>query len=146
LLVEKKFRLAPEAGHDRITCSLGIKCFQGSGRFRLGLEVVLNLLAGDAPDRYYSAPGWKQNLEWKGELPGSNSLRLTDEWLKVSLELTPDPIPAFWWLCPIFSVSQSEDGFEKVYQGSSIMPVWELDLKTSSTWECSVVLGLRPLG
>jgi alpha-amylase len=145
LLVEKQFRLEPQAGHDRLICLLGIKCFQGSGRFRLGLEVILNLLAGDAPDRYFSTPGWKQNLEWRGELPGSNALSLTDEWLKVSLDLAPDPLPAFWWLCPIFSVSQSEDGFEKVYQGSSIMPVWELDLKTSSSWECSVALGLRPL-
>lgn len=145
LLVEKQFRLQPEPGLDRFTCLLRVKCFQGVGKFRLGLEVILNLLAGNAPDRYFSAPGWKQNLEWAGELAGPERLALTDEWLKVSLELVPQPASKLWWISPIFTVSQSEEGFEKVYQGSSIMPVWELDLKMSECWESSVELAVRSL-
>ncbi len=145
LHVEKQFRLDLEPDFDRLTCLLRVKCFQGAGRFRLGLEVVLNLLAGNAPDRYYSAPGWKQNLEWMGERSEPGPLTMVDEWLKVSIELAPQPLPKLWWLNPIFSVSQSEEGFEKVYQGSSIMPVWDLDLKTSDTWEGSLSLILRSL-
>ena len=60
-------------------------------------------------------------------------------------DIPPQPLPKLWWLNPIFSVSQSEEGFEKVYQGSSIMPVWDLDLKTSDTWEGSLSLILRSL-
>ena len=145
LLLEKQFRLKTEKDCDRFRCSLRVTCLQGAAHFRLGLDVVLNLMAGHAPDRYYSTPGWKQSLDWLGELDQPGPLTLVDEWLKVSLDLAPSPPCKLWWLCPIFSVSQSEEGFEKVYQGSAIMPVWDVALKASGFWEGSVELVLRSL-
>jgi alpha-amylase len=119
---------------------------QGYGRFRMGLEVVLNLLAGNAPDRRYVADGWKETLSWGGEKTLPSSLKLRDEWLKLDLELSPSPAAARWWLVPIFTVSQSEEGYEKVYQGSAILPVWDLELKTADSWEGSLALTIRNLG
>ena len=87
-------------------------------------------------------------MDWLGELTpqgGTGPLSLVDEWLKVSLYLAPSPPCKLWWMCPIFSVSQSEEGFEKVYQGSAIMPVWDVELKASGFWEGSVELVLRSL-
>jgi hypothetical protein len=42
-------------------------------------------------------------------------------------------------------VSQSEGGFEKVYQGSAILPVWDAELKTADSWEGSVTLTVGKL-
>ena len=58
----------------------------------------------------------------------------------LDLELAAGPNPDRWWLAPIFTVSQSEGGFEKVYQGSSIFPVWDVELRTADSWEGAVTL------
>jgi len=145
LSVQKEFTLLPAPNGDRLACALKIDCMQGSGRLRLGLEMILNLLAGHAPDRYYSAGDWKEALDWEGEQILSGPLNLHDEWLNVALELSVGPAPSRWWLAPIFTVSQSEEGFEKVYQGSAILPVWDLELQTTDSWEGSLTLTIRRL-
>ena len=104
-----------------------------------------NLLAGHAPDRYYFAGDWREALDWQGERILAGPLGLQDDWLKLRLELTPDPMPTRWWFSPIFTVSQSEEGFERVYQGSAILPVWDVELKTADSWEGSLTLTIRAL-
>lgn len=90
----------------------------------VGLELILNLLAPDAPDRYFEANGQRHPLEFKGEI-ASGELRVADHWQKVECVLRAEPAPR-WWIVPIETISQSESGFERVYQGSAIMPVWRL--------------------
>jgi alpha-amylase len=90
-----------------------------------GLELVLNLLAPDAHDRYFLANEIRRPLEFRGEID-SAKLVLVDEWqrVKISLEARPQ---ARWWIVPIETISQSELGFERVYQGSAILAVWKID-------------------
>jgi 4-alpha-glucanotransferase len=90
-----------------------------------GLELVLNLLAPDAPGRYFlaSAQGSRpEPLKFRGELAG-RALALVDEWQGVKISIAAEPEPR-WWIAPIETVSQSEGGFERVYQGSAILAVW----------------------
>jgi hypothetical protein len=88
-----------------------------------GLELVLNLLAPDAQDRYFVLPGGERaRLKWTGEVRG-DSISLVDEWLELRIDVRASP-PATWWVLPIYTVSQSERGFEKVYQGSCLLPHW----------------------
>jgi len=143
--VQKEFTVVPQADGTAIRCGMRIDCMQGSGQFRLGLEVILNLLAGNAPDRYYLAGDWKEALDWAGEKTLPGALHLQDEWLNLDLELAGSPGPDRWWLAPIFTVSQSEGGFEKVYQGSAILPVWDVEIKTADSWEGSATLTVRKL-
>ena len=91
----------------------------------LGLEMVLNLLAPEAPDRYFQVEDDRHSLEFKGELVGSR-LSLVDEWQRVRIVLEGQPEPR-WWITPIETISQSESGFERVYQGSAILVVWRID-------------------
>jgi hypothetical protein len=42
---------------------------------------------------------------------------------------------------PIESVSESEDGFERIYQGSQIIAVWPVELAPGAEWKGK--LGLR---
>ena len=39
---------------------------------------------------------------------------------------------------PIYTVSQSESGYELVYQNSSIIPRWSLNIKPEEKW-CVVI-------
>jgi hypothetical protein len=114
-----------------------------------GLELVFNLLAPDAPGRYFlaSAPGSSpQPLKFRGELTGS-TLTLVDEWQGVKITLAADPEPR-WWVVPIETVSQSEGGFERVYQGSAILAVWKPDAtlarEPKSVLESRLVVEVKP--
>ena len=91
-----------------------------------GLELVFNLLAPDAPGRYFQSFGDghpAKPLGFSGEIEGSKLL-VVDEWQGIRISLAAEPTPV-WWIAPIDTVSQSEAGFERVYQGSSIMAVWK---------------------
>jgi alpha-amylase len=91
----------------------------------LGTELVINLLAPAAPDRYFTANGVRRPLDFRGEIDSSN-LTLVDEWQGVKISLDARPRPR-WWVLPIETISQSELGFERVYQGSAILAVWKID-------------------
>ena len=91
----------------------------------MGLELVLNLLAPDAHDRYFLGKEVRRPLEFRGEIASAN-LTLVDEWQRVKITLETRP-QACWWIAPIETISQSESGFERVYQGSAIMAVWKID-------------------
>jgi hypothetical protein len=104
-----------------LSCALSARDVQA----RMGLELIFNLMAPDAHDRYFENDGLRQPLRWQGEIFRSNELWLRDWYLGVSIHITVEPA-ATWWITPIHTVSQSEDGFEKVYQGSMILPWWDL--------------------
>jgi len=44
------------------------------------------------------------------------------------------------WVAPIETVSESEEGFERVYQGSQILGVWPVDLGSTDKWSAETVL------
>ncbi len=109
-------------------------------RLALGLELVFNLLAPNAPDRYFLAAEVRRPLEFAGEILAPR-LSLVDEWQRVKISLSGEPEPR-WWIAPIETVSQSETGFERVYQGSAILAVWKIESpawrNTSSILRCDV--------
>ncbi len=102
----------------------------------LGLELVFNLLAPNAPDRYFLANEVRRPLEFRGEI-NAPRLSLIDDWqrVKISLEARPE---ARWWIVPIETISQSEAGFERIYQGSAILAVWQIDPPSWKTVTCAL--------
>ena len=107
-----------------------------------GSEFNFSLLAGNADDRYYDIPGHvleKRNLASFGETNNVGQVRLVDEWLKVTVSLAFSQ-PAALWRAPVETVSQSEAGFERVYQSSMVMPLWRISLPPGKTWEVEVRL------
>jgi len=96
------------------------------------VELNLTLLAGDSDDRYYEIPGvrlQKNLMNSIGALDSVSLVRLVDRWMDIAIVIEYEPAATFWRF-PIETVSQSEGGFEKTYQGSSITAVWPLSLKT----------------
>ena len=95
----------------------------------LGIELVVNLEAPNAPDRYFltadNSSEVQRPLEFKGEIR-CPKLQVVDEWQRLRITLSARPC-ACWWIVPIYTVSQSESGFERVYQGSAILAVWRIE-------------------
>ena len=107
-------------------------------QFTLGLEIVLNLLAPNVPDRYIEFAGSRKPLEWGGVVDGPR-VRLADEWQDVAVEIEACGASQLW-ISPIETVSESEEGFERVYQGSQILGVWSVALDPSQPWSAETVL------
>ncbi len=87
------------------------------------VEFTINLLAGDAHDRYIKFADQQHRLNWQGVVAKETEISLVDEYFRVAVKLTSNST-IDWWVYPIFSVSQSEDGFERVYQGSTVLAVF----------------------
>ncbi len=102
------------------------------------------LLAGDAHDRYYVFPGTEledARLRSTGEVAGREA-GVVDEWLKVAANLKMDQDTSFWRF-PIETVSQSESGFERVYQSSVLLPNWKFRLAAGEKWEVAFELEIK---
>ncbi len=110
-----------------------------------GSEFNFSLLAGNAHDRYYDIPGHildKRNLASTGETNNVNQVALVDEWLKLKLTLAFSQ-PAVLWRAPVETISQSEGGFERVYQSSMMMPIWRISLAPRATWETTITVKIE---
>jgi hypothetical protein len=102
----------------------------------LGVELVFNLLAPNAPDRYFLLDKVRLPLEFHGEIDAPR-LILVDGWQRVKLSLDAYP-RARWWVVPIQTISQSESGFERIYQGSAILAVWRFEPPSEMNIACTL--------
>lgn len=89
---------------------------------RFAAEFNLNFHAPDAHDRYYLIDGARFPLKTESAWRHWNQITMIDEWQGVRVDLRSVQ-EADWWCFPIYTVSQSEDGIERVYQGSAIVAV-----------------------
>jgi alpha-amylase len=105
----------------------------GTASVHLGIENVLNFLAPSAPDRYFESNGQRYPLRWCAATPASE-LRVVDEWQGISVTLSA-PSARDFWIAPLETVSESEEGFERIYQGSQIIAVWPLELSSGAEWQ-----------
>ena len=79
-----------------------------------------------APSSGCSTPG--------STCPTPRGLTLTDQWLDLSVGLTWSQAAGLWCF-PIETVSQSEGGFEGVYQSSAVIPHWHVTADEHGRWE-----------
>ena len=95
-----------------------------------GVEMNFALLAGDAPDRYYFCRNRKvcpNRLVSRGEIPDATHFGLADEYSGFRIEMESSR-PAKIWYLPVETVSLSEAGFERVYQSSSVVWLFPIEL------------------
>jgi alpha-amylase len=137
----KELRLSGEHGDLKVTYSLTNESGEPL-RFRFASEWAFHLLAPDAPDRYYESDG--QKLAWhamnsSGSLPHASNIRLVDEYLKLAIGIDAahaDEIVRY----PIETVSMSEGGFERMFQGSIVMPIWNVELSPNAEWNSELIV------
>ena len=95
---------------------------------RLGLEWSLMMLGGGGnPSAWYEAIGTRQAHDTAGSASGIGSIKQGNDWIGIALESRLEPAGDAWW-APIETVSNSEAGFERVYQGSALLLSWRIDL------------------
>jgi len=96
-----------------------------------GIEINLTLLAGNDPLRYLMFPGLKvedRRMISRGVITEVGSVRLCDE--SFGFEVSIDIAPASrLWRFPLETISQSESGPEKTYQGTVFLFHWRFSLK-----------------
>ena len=113
---------------------------QVEASFRLGVEFNLAMLAGNAPDRYYftSETDNAGKLSAINAFPSLQSIGVADEWSGIRVNIaTKRPVEV--WTCPVETVSVSEGGFERLYQSSAIMLLWDVKLEPGAAWEGDLV-------
>jgi len=95
------------------------------------IEFNYTLLAGNSPDRYYFSEDFKiksNRLVDSGEKTDIKHFGLADDYNSFKVHFRSDR-PATVWYCPVETVSQSENGFERVYQNSTILFLYRFNLK-----------------
>lgn len=138
LSVAKRFTFGPAPNGCEVGCEIGLKLKHPLSKpVAVGLESIINLLAPAEPDRFFETPKGPQNLRFSGILPGP-LLRMEDGWQRVRVALHAPGAKDFW-IAPIETVSESEEGFERVYQGSQILAIWKPALTPEEPWFARLV-------
>jgi alpha-amylase len=138
LSLAKRFSFGPAPNGCEVGCEIGLKLRQPVAQpIAVGIESVINLLAPAEPDRFFDTPKGQQNLRFSGVLPGP-LVRMEDGWQRVRIALHAPGAKEFW-VAPIETVSESEEGFERVYQGSQILAIWHPTLASQEPWFARLV-------
>jgi len=138
ITLTKRFSFGPAPHGCEISCEIGLKLKEPLQQpIAIGLEMIVNLLAPSEPDRFFETPSGRQNLRFSGKLPAP-VVRIEDGWQRIRVALHAPDADEFW-VAPIETVSESEEGFERVYQGSQILAVWRPNLATQKTWSARLV-------
>src|SRR5215472_6007611 len=142
LLLIKQFSLSAAPQGFEIACEITLKLKELLEKpIFVGIESIINLLAPTEPDRFFETPSGPTNLRFSGILPAP-VLRMEDGWQRIRAALDAPQSEAFW-VAPIETVSESEEGFERVYQGSQILSLWRPPLTTQKTWSARLVWRLE---
>ncbi len=96
--------------------------------FDLAVEQALTMLGGGGnPSAYYRLGEEEFRHDTSGERPGVARIVSGNRYLGLELTTTLEPAATAWW-SPIETISNSEYGFERVYQGSALVAVWPTEL------------------
>jgi len=109
-------------------------------------EFNFSMLAGESPDRYYKING-------KGKGKPFRSMGTSKRVKEFALVNEADQFAVKFqfaksaevWRYPVETVSQSEGGFERVYQSSCVLPVYRLNIYHGKAEEISIKLLIEPL-
>lgn len=105
---------------------------------RWATQLNLALTAGDAPGRHWDLPD-RPSLGGRGRREGLQRLAMVDEWAGVELALEWTGSADIGW-APVETVSLSESGFERIYQGSALLLSWPVRLEAGAAWAVSARL------
>jgi alpha-amylase len=127
--VEKTFRFDGARRSPGIDLEVAVENRSaGPVRFDLGIEWALMLLGGGGnPAAYYEVDGERSAHDGAGEHEAATLICSGNTYVGLELATSFDPPATAWWT-PIETVSNSEYGFERIYQGSALVGTWPMDL------------------
>jgi 4-alpha-glucanotransferase len=120
-------------GGGRMTPTLGLEVVvenrsRGTIEARLGVEWAMTMLGGGGnPAAWYDTGAGRVRHDTAGTVIGASRILQGNDDLGIDLASTPSPAADAWW-APIETISNSESGFERVYQGSALLLSWPVRL------------------
>ena len=97
---------------------------------KFGVEFNLILPCCDGTAGFYEISSVyikDKDLGSSGEIMGIRQMNLVDQWTKMKLNFSFDKKTSAWRF-PVETVSISEAGFEKIFQGSCILFFWDISI------------------
>jgi len=142
LRIEKSFKLSCGDPEMKAVYNLG-NTGDRDLRFTFAVETNWALLGGSGPDVYLQFGKDKARIPAAAaaEPEAVEQAGIELAWLNMGIELQWSEPADLWWF-PVETVSNSEAGFEAIYQGSCLVARWPLALAPGGQW--GVVLRMRP--
>ena len=105
---------------------------------RFGIETNWGISGGEEAEGSYTlyAGGVLHRLNASEEVTGSKDVAVVVE--RVGRGLIRLSEAADWWQFPLETISLSEAGFERTYQGTTLMAHWPLELEPGAAWKCKI--------
>jgi alpha-amylase len=132
--IEKQFTLVPDSDQIEIRYLLSMRS-EESVTATFAIENNFSFQAGHAEDRTIlidKVQNINSYLDSTGRHEQKRSWAMTDQYRSLVIALDSDQ-ECEMWHAPIFTVSLSEAGFEKVYQGTTFMNIYRLQLSEQPT-------------
>lgn len=105
---------------------------------RFGVEWALTMLGGGGnPAAWWEVDGERSAHDGRGTASGVQSISQGNDFIGIAVTSSTSGSDAWW--APIETVSNSEDGFERVYQGSALLLSWPVTLRHGERWERTIV-------
>jgi hypothetical protein len=105
---------------------------------RVGLEHAITMLGGGGnPEAWWEIAGERTSHDASRATLGASRVSQGNGWLGVELESLVSPVADAWY-APIETVSNSEGGFERVYQGSALLLSWPIHLAPGEGFTATV--------
>lgn len=141
VVVQKSVALA--AGAARLEIEYRLESLPRDVPIHFGVEFNFAGLAAGAADRYfYDSRGAQRGpLQSQLDLPAMSRIGIVDEWLGLDAGLDLSR-PARIWTLPIETISQSESGFEGVFQSTAVIPHWEFTAPADGVWSVKITLAI----
>ncbi|MBI3747492.1 MAG: DUF1926 domain-containing protein [Chloroflexi bacterium] len=104
----------------------------------LGLEWTLTMLGGGGnPSAWWEVDGTRTGHDTAGSAASTAALAQGNDYVGVAVATSLSAPAAAWW-APVETISNSESGFERVYQGSGLLLSWPLALPAGETFSVRV--------
>ena len=127
-------RMAPALDVELVVEHRGTAAFET----RLGLEFSLHLLGGGGnPSAWYDVGGVRSPHDGTGQAASIKSIGYGNDWVGVAISAALEPAADAWWNA-IETISNSESGFERIYQGSGLIVSWPLRIEPGETHRFTV--------
>jgi alpha-amylase len=105
----------------------------------LGLEWTLTMLGGGGnPSAWWEIDGRRMAHDARGTATAVTAFAQGNDYVGIAVATTVSQPATAWW-APVETVSNSEGGFERVYQGSGLLLSWPLALATGASFTVTVV-------
>ncbi len=139
VLVTRTLRLGGDRRAPTLDLTVDLDHQEGPGLdARIGLEWSTTMLGGGGnPAAWWEVDGERTRHDTAGTATAVASMAQGNDHIGLTLTTSSDEPADAWW-APIETISNSENGFERVYQGSGLLLSWSVQLQAGQRWSRTV--------